>query len=74
MSKLNQLALRLMPMTVRVAVAAFVALYCANIYKLTQCDFKPPYGQEAVRAVGTFIWPLGIVMGLVPGEDHGNGA
>lgn len=42
--------------------------YVANIYKLTQCDFKEPYRAEAIRAIG-LIPVVGMITGYMEIED-----
>ena len=43
--------------------------WCANIYKLSQCDFESSYKAEAFRGVGIFVAPAGAVMGFINIED-----
>ena len=38
--------------------------YFLNIYKLTQCDFEPPYKTEVMRSIGLFP-PAGAVVGYM---------
>ena len=38
--------------------------YIANIVKLCHCDFETPFKAEAIRAVGVFVFPVGIITGF----------
>lgn len=40
-----------------------------NIYKLTQCDFKPSYKAEVIRGIAIFVAPVGAVVGYIDIED-----
>lgn len=41
----------------------------ANLYKLTQLDFKAPYKAECLRAVGVAT-PIGAVIGFIDIKDE----
>ena len=41
----------------------------ANLYKLSQYNFDRPYKAEVLRAVGAFVFPVGVVMGYFNIED-----
>ena len=50
-------------------VAGFSAGWCMNVYKLSQCDFKPTYKAEVIRAIGVAVPPVGAVAGWLTIED-----
>lgn len=43
--------------------------YIANIYKLTECNFKAPYKAEVIRVVGIVVPPVGCVTGFMHIDD-----
>lgn len=43
--------------------------YIANIYKLTECNFKAPYKTEVIRIVGIVVPPVGCVTGFMSLDD-----
>jgi hypothetical protein len=43
--------------------------YGLNLYKLSQCDFKPPYTPDFLRVVG-LLPPAGAFLGYVDLRDY----
>lgn len=40
--------------------------WAINLFKLIQCDFKPPYKAEIIRGAGVIIPPVGGIIGYLP--------
>lgn len=40
-----------------------------TVYNLTQCDFSSPYRCEVINGAGTFLLPLGAIVGWIGVED-----
>lgn len=51
-------------------VLALIFGWCLNIYKFASCDFKEPYKEEIIRAVGIPIVPAGIIIGYMDIDDR----
>lgn len=43
--------------------------YCSNIYKLITADWKDPYKNEIIRAIGVPVAPIGVIVGYMDLED-----
>jgi hypothetical protein len=39
------------------------------IYKATQCDYKTPYKAEAFYLIGSFVPPIGAIVGYIPMDN-----
>lgn len=52
-----------------IVIGLFLGGYVANIVKLCHCDFASPYKAEAIRLIGVFMPPIGIVTGYIEIDD-----
>ena len=43
-------------------VLLFCTGWCLSLYKLTQCDFEPPYKAEIIYGSG-LVFPISVVTG-----------
>lgn len=44
--------------------------YLMNVYAVFHLDFASPYKAEAIRTVGVFVPPVGVVAGFVTFEEE----
>lgn len=47
-------------------IVTILSGWIMNIVKLTACDFDPINAETALRLVGIFVAPLGVVLGFIP--------
>lgn len=56
-----------------ITIALFLALlfgYANNLLMLVSLDFDKPYKAEAIRTLGVFVPPVGVICGYVTFEEE----
>lgn len=59
-----------LPIVLITVIAIFLCVgWCINLYLLATANFEPPYANEAIRAVGVAVAPLGGIIGYIDIKD-----